>query len=72
MKITDVRTIVVGNPWKNWVFVIVDTDEGIKGVGEATGGLSTQPQVAAVEEVKLLIIGRDPRDVHAIWNHLYL
>jgi galactonate dehydratase len=72
MKITDIRTMVVGNPWKNWVFVIVDTDEGITGVGEATGGLATQPQVAAVEEVRHLVIGRDPRDVHAIWNHLYL
>jgi len=72
MKIIDIRTLVVGNPWKNWVFVVVETDEGITGVGEATGGLSTQPQVAAVEEVKHLVIGRDPRDVHAIWNHLYL
>ena len=29
MKITDIRTIVVGNPWKNWVFVVVETSEGI-------------------------------------------
>ncbi|MEX0762850.1 MAG: mandelate racemase/muconate lactonizing enzyme family protein [Dehalococcoidia bacterium] len=72
MKITDVRTVVVGNPWKNWVFVIVETDEGLSGLGEATGGLSTQPQVAAVEEVRHLVIGRDPRDIHAIWNHLHL
>ena len=35
MKITDIRTIVVGNPWKNWVFVIVETSEGIAGLGEA-------------------------------------
>lgn len=72
MKITEVRTIVVGNPWKNWIFVVVDTDVGIRGLGEATGGLSTQPTVAAVEEVKHLVIGRDPRDIHAIWNELYL
>jgi len=38
VKIVDVRTTVVGNPWKNWVFVRLDTDEGIVGVGEATGG----------------------------------
>ncbi len=72
MKITDIRTVVVGNPWKNWIFVVVETDEGIQGLGEATGGLSTQPTVAAVEEVKHLVIGRDPRDIHAIWNELYL
>ena len=72
MKITDIRTIVVGNPWKNWIYVVVDTDDGYRGIGEATGGLSTQPTVAAVEEVKHLVIGRDPRDIHAIWNELYL
>ncbi len=72
MKITDIRTVVVGNPWKNWIYVVVDTDERIRGLGEATGGLSTQPTVAAVEEVKHLVIGRDPRDIHAIWNELYL
>ena len=72
MKITDVRTIVVGNPWKNWIFVLVDTDAGITGLGEATGGLSTQPTVAAVEEVKHLVIGKDPRNIHTIWNDLYL
>ncbi len=72
MKITDIRSVVVGNPWKNWIFVVVETDAGIQGLGEATGGLSTQPTVAAVEEVKHLVIGRDPRDIHAIWNELYL
>ena len=72
MKITDVRPVVVGNPWKNWIFVIVETDAGIRGLGEATGGLSTQPTVAQIEEVKHLVIGRDPRHIHEIWNHLYL
>ncbi|NQW16924.1 MAG: mandelate racemase/muconate lactonizing enzyme family protein [Chloroflexi bacterium] len=72
MKITDVRTVVVGNPWKNWVFVVVETDEGVTGLGEATGGLQTQPRVASIEETKHLVIGRDPRNVHEIWNFLYL
>ena len=52
--------------------MVVETDEGLKGLGEATGGLSTQPTVAQVDEVKHLAIGRDPRNVHEIWNHLYL
>jgi galactonate dehydratase len=72
MKIADVRTIVVGNPWKNWIYVIVETDEGLIGVGEATGGSETQPRVAAVEEIKHLIIGMDPRNVHEIFHKLYL
>ena len=71
MKIVDVRPVVVGNPWKNWVFVVVETDEGITGLGEATGGMRTAPNVASVEESKHLVVGRDPRNVHEIWNHLY-
>jgi galactonate dehydratase len=72
MKIADVRTVVVGNPWKNWIFVVVETDEGLVGVGEATGGSETQPRVAAVEEIKHLVIGMDPRNVHEIFHKLYL
>ena len=71
MKIVDVRPVVVGNPWKNWIFVVVETDEGITGLGEATGGLRTAPNVASIEESKHLVIGKDPRNVHEIWNHLY-
>ena len=72
MKIADVRTVVVGNPWKNWIFVVVETDEGLIGVGEATGGSETQPRVAAIEEIKHLVIGMDPRNIHEIFHKLYL
>ena len=48
MKITELKTYVVGNAWKNWVFVKVFTDEAIVGIGEATGGLSTRPGEAQV------------------------
>jgi len=71
VKIIDVRTDVVGNPWKNWVFVRLDTDEGIVGIGEATGGLTTRPNEAAVHELRPLIIGQDPRDVGALWDRMY-
>ena len=56
MKIVDIRTLVVGNPWKNWVFVIVETSSGISGLGEATGGLQTMPNKESVEEIKHLNI----------------
>jgi galactonate dehydratase len=36
MKIERIRTFIIGNPWKNWVIVRVETDEGIAGLGEAT------------------------------------
>ena len=72
MKIADIRTVVVGNPWKNWIFIIVETDDGFTGTGEITGGSETQPRVAAVEEIKHLVIGMDPRNIHEIFQKLYL
>jgi L-alanine-DL-glutamate epimerase-like enolase superfamily enzyme len=42
MKITGIETFVVGNPWKNWVFVKIDTDAGLAGWGEAASGLETK------------------------------
>ena len=36
MKITEIKTYLVGNPWKNWLFTRVETDEGIHGIGEGT------------------------------------
>lgn len=71
MKIIDAKTIVVGNPWKNWVFIQLFTDEGITGIGEATGGLSTKPNEAAVHELRTLYLDQDPRDVIALWERLY-
>ena len=29
MRISGVRTFLVGNPWKNWLFVRVDTVAGL-------------------------------------------
>ena len=36
MKIVDVRTVIVDGGWRNWVFVVVDTDERLTGYGECT------------------------------------
>lgn len=71
MQITDIRTYVVGNPWKNWVFVKVFTDEGIVGLGEVTGGLKTKAHEADVHELTPLLLGEDPRQPERIWQKLY-
>ena len=60
MKITDIRTVVVGNPWKNWVFVLVSTDEGITGLGEGSANGFAKTIEAAIHELKPLLIGEDP------------
>jgi galactonate dehydratase len=63
MKITEVKTYIAGNPWKNWVFTRVETDEGIHGVGEATLNGFAKTVEAAIHELKQFVIGKDPFDV---------
>ena len=63
MKITDVKTYIAGNPWKNWVFTRVDTDEGVHGIGEGTLNGFAKTVEAAVHELKQFVIGKDPFDV---------
>ena len=36
LKVTGVKTFLVGGSWRNWLIVKVDTDAGIHGLGEAT------------------------------------
>ena len=63
MKITEVRTYIVGNAWKNWVFTRVDTDEGLHGIGECTLNGFAKTVEAAVHELKRFVIGQDPFNV---------
>jgi len=71
MRITNLKTFVVGNPWKNWVFVKVETDEGLTGLGEATGGLKTLPIEAEVQELSRFVIGADPLQPEQLWQQMY-
>ena len=70
MIITDLNVLVVGNPWKNWIFLELLTDEGITGHGEATGGLTTSPIAAQLSEIRELVVGQDPMNPRAVWEHL--
>jgi len=70
MKITNIESYPVWGGNRNFIFVVVDTDEGIYGVGEA--GV-TRPQAAiigAVEHFKELLIGQDPFRIEHIWQAL--
>jgi galactonate dehydratase len=60
MKITDVKTYIVGNPWKNWVFIKLETNEGLYGISEATLNAFAKTVEAAIHELKSLYIGMDP------------
>ena len=68
MKITDIETYVVGNPWKIWVFARVLTDQGIYGVGEGTLGQMSSSVEGAIHDIKPWLVGADPFDIEWITN----
>jgi galactonate dehydratase len=66
VKITDVQTFIVGNPWKNWVFLKLHTDADIYGVGEATTHRRAKMAEAGVIEMRRYYLGRDPFSIEEI------
>jgi galactonate dehydratase len=66
MKITAIDTFLVGNPWKNWLFTRVSTDENIHGIGEGTANAFGKTVEAAVHELSPLVLGMDPFQVEMI------
>ena len=66
MRITNVETFTVSAGWKNWLFVKVNTDEGLHGVGEGTLNGFIRTTEAGVRELEHLVIGEDPRRVRAL------
>lgn len=60
MHITGVHTFIAGNPWKNWLFAKVETNEGIYGIGEGTLNYFAKTIEAAIHELSPLIVGMDP------------
>jgi len=85
MKITDVRSEVYSwprhTPISNGLYtythsginaVIVETDEGVTGLGIGSGiqgapGVST----AILEHIKQVVIGRDPLDIERHWHEMW-
>src|SRR6188508_1135425 len=70
MKITDVRTTVVGTPWRELVFLELITDDGLVGLSEARMVNKTSTLVACIGELApRYVIGTDPFDVERLaWN----
>ena len=78
MKITDVKTFLVdASPpggWsgggRNWLFVKVETDAGIYGLGEASGW----PRVVetAIQDLTPVVVGEDPGRIEYLWQKMLL
>lgn len=78
MKITDVKTFVVGNPpphfgGRYWIFVKLTSDSGIEGIGEVYS-LPFHPRVAAqmIDDVfERCVMGASPFEIEKLWRIVY-
>ena len=71
MKITNIRTFNVFTYRTNFVFVKIETDEGVSGIGEGTLEYKEHALLGAIEDIKRVLIGQDPREVERIDHELY-
>ncbi len=83
MKITDVRTVQLTRPLDRpqrtaqgsrtervFTFVLVETDAGITGVGDAFGDDVLMEHIVA-HRLRPMSIGLDPTDIPALWTKLF-
>ena len=72
MKITDVKTLVMGTSWRNLTFVKVETDEGLTGVSEVRMNNRTDALVAYIDGAKRRhVIGSDPFNTEDLYQRLF-
>lgn len=68
MKITALKTFVVP---PRWLFLKVETDEGIHGWGEPILEGHAETLAAKIVELEDFLIGRDPLPIEDIWQMIY-
>ena len=68
MKITDLKTIHIK---PRWMFLKIETDEGIVGWGEPVLEGRAQTVETAVHELKRVLIGADPLKIEHLWQLMY-
>lgn len=68
MKITALKLYPVQ---PRWLFLKIETDEGICGWGEPVVEGHAHTVKAAVEEMAYYLIGKDPRKIEDLWQTMY-
>jgi len=67
MKITDVKTYIVGLD-RNFMFVEVETDAGISGIGEAGLTFREDAQAGFIDALKPSLIGQQASQIEHLWQ----
>lgn len=88
MKITNIRSWIVKIPWDHnpgadvvrdpgkraFIFVQVDTDEGITGWGEVTtypGPVANRAVAAYIDQIGAWLKGENPANIEALWHKTF-
>ena len=71
MKITDIKVYIMDAYRTNWTFIKVETDEGLYGWGEASLGTQEMALKGCVEDLKRLMLGRDPLQIERMRFEVY-
>jgi galactonate dehydratase len=71
MRVTAVHTFKFWVDWCNWLFVRVDTDEGLSGWGEGSLHGALESVESAIREFAPHLVGHDPAGPERHWQRLY-
>lgn len=66
MRIADIRCYPCHAGWRNWVFVEVETDVGIVGLGEATLEGRELTIMGHLEDLKRVLVGADATSISGV------
>ncbi len=71
MKITTIEAFPVPTGNRFSLFVVVDTDEGIYGIGEAGITYRERAEIGVIDHFRDIVIGMDPFRTEHIWQVLF-
>jgi galactonate dehydratase len=72
MIITEITPLVLGTPWRNLIFLKVETDEGLVGVSEARSVNRTEAVLAYLSAAReRYVLGSDPFEVERLVHRMF-
>lgn len=71
MQITGVTAYHLPGTRYPWVFLRIDTDAGIHGIGQVSSGPNSTVVAAAASRLGPLLIGEDPSRIDYLWHKLF-
>jgi L-alanine-DL-glutamate epimerase-like enolase superfamily enzyme len=71
VKIADVRPVAFWDGRRNWLVIVVETDNGLIGLGEAGIGAHQPAITGAIETFRTWLVGQDATRIEYIWQYLF-